>query len=435
MSSADVETPAATSSGRTTAGSLGGSLIVSIGLGYVLTVACQRLLSPPDYAVFVTFWGLVMGLGSTLSPLEQELSRQSAVAALTGGRAGRPALRAVAVGMLVAAAFSLALLIPPITEKLFHGDWSLAVIVLCGGVAFACQFGTRGLLIGQHKVKAFSLLVVAEPAIRALVLGALVVSVAYNVVSLAIAVAAGSFAWLLFARPARQLLDVHVEGDGWGVTGRRMGMLLVGAALTAAVITGYPALVGLLAPGGDGDRVGALFAALVIARLPLTLIGPVQSLAVPFVVRLSVTEEGRHRLRRVLALGAAAALVLAALGALVGLWLGPWAVRFVSGPKYDIDGWSVAGLVWSSVLLVPMQLLTAVLVARTQARLVLLTWAVVTGTASLLLVLLPGDTVFRAVVALAAAPTLGLAVVLAFVLRKAPETVPGTTPGTGETSS
>ncbi len=435
MSSADVETPAAARSGRTTAGSLGGSLIVSIGLGYVLTVACQRLLSPQDYAVFVTFWGLVMGLGSALSPLEQELSRQSAVAALTGGKAGRPALRAVAVGVLIAAVFSLALLIPPVNDRLFGGDLALPLIVLAGGVAFACQFGTRGLLIGQHKVKAFSLLVVAEPAIRALVLGVLFVSVAYNVVSLAIAVAAGSFAWLLFARPARQLLDPHVEGDGWGVTGRRMGMLLVGAALTAAVITGYPALVGLLAPGGDRDRVGALFAALVIARLPLTLIGPVQSLAVPFVVRLSVTEEGRHKLRRVLALGAAASLVLAALGALVGLWLGPWAVRFVSGPKYDIDGWSVAGLVWSSVLLVPMQLLTAVLVARTQARLVLVTWAIVTGTASLLLVLLPGETVFRAVVALAAAPTLGLAVVLAFVLRKAPESVSGTTPGTGGTSS
>ncbi|MEU7788516.1 hypothetical protein [Amycolatopsis sp. NPDC049159] len=435
MSSADVETPAAARSGRTTAGSLGGSLIVSIGLGYVLTVACQRLLSPQDYAVFVTFWGLVMGLGSALSPLEQELSRQSAVAALTGGKAGRPALRAVAVGVLVAAVFSLALLIPPVNDRLFGGDLALPLIVLAGGVAFACQFGTRGLLIGQHKVKAFSLLVVAEPAIRALVLGVLFVSVAYNVVSLAIAVAAGSFAWLLFARPARQLLDPHVEGDGWGVTGRRMGMLLVGAALTAAVITGYPALVGLLAPGGDRDRVGALFAALVIARLPLTLIGPVQSLAVPFVVRLSVTEEGRHKLRRVLALGAAASLVLAALGALVGLWLGPWAVRFVSGPEYDIDGWSVAGLVWSSVLLVPMQLLTAVLVARTQARLVLVTWAIVTGTASLLLVLLPGETVFRAVVALAAAPTLGLAVVLAFVLRKAPESVSGTTPGTGGTSS
>ncbi|MEU4518037.1 hypothetical protein AB0F52_04860 [Amycolatopsis sp. NPDC024027] len=421
--STEVDTPATARSGRTTAGSLGGSLIVSIGLGYLLTVACQRLLSPPEYAVFVTFWGLVMGLGSTLSPLEQELSRQSAVAALAGGKAGRPALRAVAVGVVVAAAFSLALLIPPVNEKLFRGDWSLALVVLCGGVAFACQFGTRGLLIGQHKVKAFSLLVVAEPAIRALILGVLVVSVAYNVVSLAIAVAAGSFAWLLFARPARQLLDFRVEGDGWGVTSRRMGMLLAGAALTAAVITGYPALVGLLAPGGDRDRVGSLFAALVIARLPLTLIGPVQSLAVPFVVRLSVTEEGRHKLRRVLALGAGAALVLAAVGALVGMWIGPWAVRTVSGPKYDIDGWSVAGLVWSSVLLVPMQLLTAVLIARTQARLVLVTWAVVTGTASLVLLFLPGDTVFRAVVALAVAPTLGLAVVLAFVLRRAPEPV------------
>jgi O-antigen/teichoic acid export membrane protein len=433
--STEVDTPAVASSGRRTAGSLGGSLIVSIGLGYVLTVACQRLLPPQEYAIFVTFWGLVMGLGSTLSPLEQELSRQSAVAALAGGKAGRPALRAVAVGVVVAAAFSLCLLIPPVNERLFHGEWSLALIVLCGGVAFACQFGIRGLLIGQHKVKAFSLLVVAEPAIRALILGVLFVSVAYNIVSLAIAVAAGSFAWLLFARPARRLLDPHVDGDGWGVTSRRMGMLLVGAALTAAVITGYPALVGLLAPGGDGDRVGALFAALVIARLPLTLIGPVQSLAVPFVVRLSVTAEGRHKLRRVLALGAAASLVLAALGALVGMWLGPWAVRFVSGPGYDIDGWSVAGLVWSSVLLVPMQLLTAVLVARTQAKLVLVTWAVVTGTASLLLLFLPGDTVFRAVVALAAAPTLGLAVVLAFVLRRAPESTAVTTSDTGGTSS
>ncbi|QXV61022.1 lipopolysaccharide biosynthesis protein [Amycolatopsis sp. TNS106] len=434
MSSAGVEeadAKAGARSGRTTAGSLGGSLLVSIGLGYVLTVACQRLLPPQEYAVFVTFWGLLMGLGSTLSPLEQELSRQSAVAALDGGRAGRPALRAVAVGAVVAAVFSLALLIPPINDRLFHGDWTLGLIVLVGGVAFACQFGTRGLLIGQHKVKPFSLLVIAEPAVRALVLGVLFVAVAYNVVTLAIAVAAGSFAWLLFARPARRLIDPHAEGDGWGVTSRRMGMLLVGAALTSAVITGYPALVGLLAPGDDGARVGALFAALVIARLPLTLIGPVQSLVVPFVVRLSTTDEGRNRLQRVLALGVVASLALAALGALVGLWLGPWAVRFVSGPGYDVDGWSVAGLVWSSVVLVPMQLLTAVLVARTQARLVLITWTVVTGTASLFLLFLPGDTVFRAVVALAVAPTLGLAVVVAFVLRKAQ----GTTSGAAETSS
>ena len=90
------------------------------------------------------------------------------------------------------------------------------------------------------------------------------VATAYNLVSLALAVAAGSFAWLLFIRQARSLVDLHADGDGWSVTLRRMLMLLLGAALTASVITGYPALVGLLAPGGDRDRIGAsLFAALV----------------------------------------------------------------------------------------------------------------------------------------------------------------------------
>ncbi|GAA1019853.1 MULTISPECIES: hypothetical protein [Amycolatopsis] len=399
-----------------TAGKLGGSLIAAIILGYVLTVACARLLPPDQYATFLTFWGLLMGLGSALSPLEQELSRQSATAALTGGVAGRGALRAVVVSAAAAGAFGLALLIPPINDRLFHGTWELALVVVAGGIAFACQFGVRGLLIGQHQVKHFAGLIVAEPAVRALVLGLLVIATAYRLVPLALAVAAGSFAWLLFIRKAWRLLDVRADGDGWAVTSRRMLMLLLGAALTATVITGYPALVGLLAPGGDRDRLGAVFAALVIARLPLTLVAPVQSLAVPFVVRLSATADGRGRLRRVLLLGTFAALALAALGALVGMLIGPWAVELVYGAAYQVDGWAVAGLVWSSVLLVPMQLLTAVLVARAQANRVLITWAVVAVTAAALLLAIPGDTVLRAVVSLAVAPMAGLVVVLVFVL-------------------
>jgi O-antigen/teichoic acid export membrane protein len=401
-----------------TAGKLGLSLLVSMGLGYVLTVACARLLQPADYAVFITFWGLVMGLGSTLSPLEQELSRQSAVAALTGGRAGKPALRAIGVGIAAVVAFSVVILLPPINNRLFSGHWALALIVLAGGVAFACQFGVRGLLIGQHQVRLFAGLVVAEPAVRALLLGLVVVTAVSGLWTLSIAVAAGSFAWLLFLRPARRLVDVHLDGESWPVITRRMLVLLLGAALTASVITGYPALVGLLAPGGDKAKTGGLFAALVVARIPLTLIGPVQSLAVPFVVRLSATDAGKHKLRRVLVLGTAGALVVAAAGALVGDLVGPWAVALLNGSKYQVAGWAVAGLVWSSVLLVPMQLLTAVLVARTQANRVLVTWAVVTVTASAILLFFPGDTVSRAVIALAAAPVAGLVVVLAFVLER-----------------
>jgi O-antigen/teichoic acid export membrane protein len=398
-------------------GRIGVSVVVSIGLGYLLTVACGRLLSPADYAIFLAFWGVLMGLGSALSPLEQELSRQAAVAALAGGRAGRPALRAIAVGVAVSVVVSLAIMIPPVSERLFHGHTALAVLVLAGGVAFACQFGVRGLLIGHNEVKRYSWLVVAEAAARALVLGAVVMAAVAGLPALALAVAAGSFAWLFFARHTSKLVDPHLDGESWSPIGRRVLLLMAAAALSASVITGYPALVKLLIPGGDGNAVGALFAAVIVARAPLTLLQPIQAVAVPFVVRLSSTEDGKRGLRKVLALGTLGALALAAAGALVGLGVGPWVVRLIFGGAYQVPGWAMAGLLWSSVLMIPLQLLTSVLVARTQADKVLVTWAVVAISTTAALVLVPGDAVPRAVLGLVAGPTLGLAAVLAFVLR------------------
>jgi O-antigen/teichoic acid export membrane protein len=405
------------------AGKIGISILAAIGLGYVLMVVVGRLLSPTDYAVFIAFWGVLQGLGSALSPLEQELARQSAVAALDGGRAGKPALRAIAVGAAAALVVGLLIMIPPVNERLFHGHFVLAVLVLIGGVSFACQFGTRGLLIGQHQVKQFSWLVIAEAAARALILGALILASLTQLVPLALAV--GSFAWLLFLRPVSKLVDPHAEGESWRPIGGRILLLMAGAALTASVITGYPAMVQLLAPRGDAARIGALFAALQIARVPLLLLSPLQSLAVPTVVRLSGSDDGRHKLRKLLATGALGALVLAAIGAVIGMLIGPWAVRLLFGASYQVDGWSVAGLVWSAVLLTAMQLLAAVLVARTQANKVLATWAVVAVSTALVLLFFPGDAVLRAVVGLAAGPTLGLVVVMVFVLRRAPGTGTG----------
>src|SRR5205085_882092 len=71
---------------------------VVLAAGYVLTLVATRWLGPENSKVYLSFWGILMGLGSALSPLEQELSRQSAVAALDGGKAGKPALRALTVG-------------------------------------------------------------------------------------------------------------------------------------------------------------------------------------------------------------------------------------------------------------------------------------------------------------------------------------------------
>ena len=419
MSAVTDETASLAKDTGRSAGKVGISLLIAIALGYVLTVLAPRLLGPVNAVTFLSFWGILMGLGSALSPLEQELSRQSAVAALDGGKAGKPALRALAVGMVVVAVVAvLTMVVPVLNERLYGGQVELGAIVLCGAIAFACQFAARGLLVGQQKIRLYSWLVIAEAALRVLALGLIVLASLTGLVSLAIAAAVGSFAWLLFLRPVSGLLDRHQDGEGWRPVVSRILLLMAGAGLTASVITGYPALVNLLAPGGDKAAIGALFTALTVSRVPLLLLSPLQALAVPTVVRLSGTAEGMHRLRRMLAIGGLGTLVVGVVGALVGLLIGPWLVSLLYGSDFVAQGWWVAGMVWGAVLLTAMQLMTAVLVARTQANKVLVTWAVVAAVTSLVLLLLPGDTVLKAVVGLAAGPTAGLAVVLMFVLRR-----------------
>ncbi|WP_370945265.1 lipopolysaccharide biosynthesis protein [Amycolatopsis sp. cg5] len=401
------------------AGKIGISLLIAIGLGYVLTFVCGRLLGPVRYDVFASFWAVLMGFGAALSPLEQELSRQSALASAAGHRVGRSAVRTFVVAAVVIAVLSLLTFIPQATTQLYGGQFWLAVIVLVGGVAFAFQFATRGLLIGHNEVRRFSGLILGEAGARVLVLGIVVaIGVGTQILPLALAAAAGSFAWLLYARPTAKLVDPHLEGEPWPVVVKRTLLLLLAAGLTASLVTGYPALVKLLAPKSDAEQLGAFFAALMVARVPLLLLSPLQALAVPTVVRLSASEEGHGKLRKLLVLGAIGSLVVAAIGAVISLFIGPWAVSLLFSAKFAAQGWWVAGLVWSSVMLTIMQLMAAVLVAQAKADKLVIVWAVTAVSAALTLVLMPGDTILRAVVGLIVGPTLGLAVVTAFVVRK-----------------
>ncbi|WP_216213454.1 lipopolysaccharide biosynthesis protein [Amycolatopsis aidingensis] len=399
-------------------GKVGVAITVGSLLGYALTVAVGRLLTPAEFAVFITFWGIVFGLGSALAPLEQEVSRLSAVAAKEGGKAGRDVGRSLVVGGGTVGAAALVLLIPAVNERAFEEHYWLVALVFGAGIAFAVQFTVRGLLMGQDQVTPYSWLLIVEAAVRPLLVGLIALAGVTGMIPLGIAVAAGSFAWLAFARRARGLVDPDRSGESWALVSRRVLTLMLSAALTASVITGYPALARLIAPEGDEGRLGSLFAALTIARVPLLMFAAVQALAVPAVVKLSGSEQGVHRLRRLLALGTVGALALAAVGALAGLLIGPWLVRLLYGQDYQVDGPAVAGLVWSSVLLAMIQLLSAVLVARTQANRVLVTWAVIAVSSALVLSFWPGDTVLRAVLGLVIGPTVGLVVALIFVSQR-----------------
>jgi O-antigen/teichoic acid export membrane protein len=260
--------------------------------------------------------------------------------------------------------------------------------------------------------------VVSEAAVRIGLLGLFVVLGLNGVVPLAIAVAAGSFAFLPFAFRVRKHLDLTGGAEPWGVVARRILVLMLSAGLTASVLTGYPAIVKLFATTREElEALSGLFLALTVARLPLLLLSPVQAMAVPTVVRLSQDEEGHGKLRALLVKGSAGAFGLAAVGAAFGWLIGPWAVKLLFGAQYDVPGWVLAGLVWSSVLLGAVMLLAAVLVARTEGAKVLVLWALVAALSVLVLTFAPGDLVLRAVLGLVVAPTIGAFVAMAFVLR------------------
>lgn len=398
-------------------GTVGLAVLLAAGLGYPVLIIAGRVLSEADAAVFLTFWGIVFGVGSTLSPVEQEVSRLAAVADVAGRRANATVLRTVVVAMVAVALFGLVVALPPVSGKLFGDHAVIALVALASGLGFAVQFGTRGALIGFHEVKSFGGLVVTEAAARIVLLGLFVVLGLTGVLPLALAVAAGSFAFLPFGVRALKHLDLGGDAEPWGVVARRILVLMLSAGLTASVLTGYPAIVKLVASPGEENALAGLFFALTVARLPLLLLSPVQAMAVPTVVRLS-QDESKHRvLRAALVKGSAAAFGLAALGSAGGWLLGPWAVRLLFGPAYDVAGWVVAGLVWSSVLLGAVMLLAGVLVARAQGTKVLVLWTVVAALSVLVLLVAPGDTVLRAVLGLVVAPTAGAFVAIAFVLR------------------
>lgn len=398
-------------------GTVGIAVLIAAGLGYPILIVTSRVLSEVDAAVFLTFWGIIFGVGSTLAPVEQELSRLAAVADVAGKRVNATAVRTIAIAAAAVGLFGLLVALPPVSERLFGEYTVLALLALASGLAFAVQFGTRGMLIGFHEAKAFGGLVVAEAAVRIALLGLFLVLGLKGVVPLAIAVAAGSFAFLPFGLRARKHLDLTGGAEPWGVVARRILVLMLSAGLTASVLTGYPAIVKLFATKEELDALAGLFLSLSVARLPLLLLSPVQAMAVPTVVRLSQDAAGHGRLRAALVKGSAAAFVLAAIGAAFGWLIGPWVVRLLFGAKFDVPGWVVAGLVWSSVLLGAVMLLAAVLVARTEGAKVLILWAIVAALSVLVLLLAPGDTVLRAVLGLVIAPTIGAFVAMAFVLR------------------
>lgn len=356
--------------------SLSVAVAVSSIIGVALLAIIGRLLSPSDNGLFVAFWGVMFGLASSLSTVEQEAARQTAQSTSTG----EPPIRRVALAAgLIATTVAALTLLPPISDRLYGDPHSpLGFLVVFTTVGFSFQFVVRGVLIGAGHVRSYAGLLIVEAGSRLLLLLAVWATIGLTVGSAAAAVAVGAFAWIFWGPRALALTKaapmVHDIPSGWRTPFTRAASLMVAAGLTASLITGYPAVVAFFADGDPGAAVGAVFAALTVSRVPLLFVAPLQALAVPTVVRWR--QDGSSSNPHTIIIKALAITLLAAsVGAVATWFLGPWAVTVVYGPKYIVAPGAVAGLAFSACILGLLQLISAALVAFGSYRSMIIVWA------------------------------------------------------------
>ena len=296
---------------------------------YLAVVA--RNLSPAQYGHFGAFWSiaLVVGFGAFL-PVEQELARLGPGRVL--GAAARVALGLAGVEMILVLAAS-----PFLLDSMGGSPGSVAAVaVLC--LVSAGQFVVRGALVGQQRMALYGGLLVLDTALR--VVFALAVGWAFVTDS-------AGFAWTLVAAIAVAHLPVLVSlarrtrtEDSVRVPVRDFARavipLLVGSLCAQLLLNGVPVLVAAVATEAERDTAGLFLAAFLLARVPLFVAVPLQTTLLPTLTGLF--ESGRRVLVRALVRLAGGLLLVGLAGVAVALTFGPWLVRLVFGPEYDIAG-------------------------------------------------------------------------------------------------
>lgn len=388
-----------------------GLLVFGIA-GYAFVALTGRTLSKSEANLAISFYFLVNVVGPGIFAALEQVASRATSRALAGGRPLGPALRRVRVagaGLVGAVTAAVLLLAPVLIGTTLHGDWALYGLVLATPAINAALHLARGRLAGLRRFGAYAGVLATEGTARVvlcvlLLLGHTGAAWIYGVAYLAASVAA-LLAALLWLRP-----DSGPAGDTGG--GEPVGMSL--AALALATL--FAQLLPNIAPLAVTSRMAADSAAAlvfgqaaVIARIPLLLFFPIQTMLLPNLTAAVTRGELRLVARR-MRLILAAILGLGAAASVIFVLLGPWILRtFLSAPV-DLNASTMLLLSASTVILVAACAVQPALVALRRDRVVTAGWAA--GSAVTLgLALLLADPVDAAAIGQVAGPALTLLVV------------------------
>lgn len=402
--------PAAEGLGRRSGLLIAVAFFTASGLGFVLLGVVARWVTQEQNAQFLALWGLVFGIGSALSAVEQEIVRLATNAHIDATRVPGRAVQVTGLAIAVALVAVVAIALLPGVGELLRRSLVVAALVFIATGGFAIQCMSRAVLLGTAQVGAYVAVVVLEALLR-LVLAAVFVwgGVAASLELATLVIVIGCFGWLPVVRQVARSMSWDTHGSSLASVGSAVGALGLANALQSLQVTAFPAVASAML--GTSAAMAPVFAGVTLARLPLVALAPVQAMAVPVVTRM--IRAGRHGdllgLVAKLSIGGFAVAAVAALG---GWFLGPWALRLYQGPDYVIAPAVIAALVAASCVLAVALLAVAALIALERYWTAVLVWslAALALVLTLLLAPLPPDQRAAAAVVVGALVSWALAV-------------------------
>ncbi|MDR1766937.1 MAG: hypothetical protein LBR32_00620 [Propionibacteriaceae bacterium] len=385
-----------------------------------LLVAAIRL-PLEDTSRFTFFWAVLFCVFGVLNGLALETTRAVTSARSQACASGWPVGRVLAAAMVfvgvvcAATAPAWRLALPAMDGSL---SWLTSLAVVVGVTGFAGHTTFASALAGNALWRLYSLTVVAESAVR-LVLILAAAWLGGGLIGLAFATVAAEYAWIgvaALSRDARHALSAHTDA-GPRLFWRRVGSATAGQAASAILVVGFPWLLGLTSTRAVALTAAPLTMSVTLTRAPLMV--PLNAFQNVAVAHFSQARGGR--------LGAAGRIfgLVCAVGiAGAGLaWLiGPWLLRLI-GPGYVIDQATMAGLTLGATSLAILTLTGVLCQASALYRVYVTGWvtaaAVAVGALLLPLALAP-----RAVAALLAGPLIGSGVHFLGLRRARAETRP-----------
>jgi len=403
--------------------------VFAAGAGYLVMLVAGRTLGAADYKDFAAYWAAFFALGGVANGLMQETTR-GVRAARHGGDSTAPdrsaatapdrsagRVRLLPAGLLMGLGLAALVLASwPAWGTLGLATHSgVAVVVLAAGIlGFSLQAATAGALSGTERWGTYGVLLAVDAALRLLVAGA-AWALGLSGLAFCLATVVGAVTWaLLYAvspgtRDAlRSRLDVG-PARFW----RNTATAMFASAGTSALVTGFPLFVTATARDTDPARiVGAVILAITLTRAPLLV--PLTSFQSAIIVYFV---ERRDRGARALAAPLGAILVVGLLGAGAAWLLGPWLLRVLFDPEFELPGAVLAGLTVASVGTAALMVTGNAALARDRHGVYNAGWWVAVVASVALLLGLPAALDVRATVALLAGPGLGALVHLAALLR------------------